>query len=69
MKAVYVPLIPNVSSFEESLDSVRSKYPFIVGEVVFAYDQKDTIAWLRIDSVTDVSILFTVINSFFDGEL
>lgn len=68
MKAIYVHHISDQPFFTIPLSFVRYKFPFVREEVVFAYDQSDTIAWLRIDDFDESQVTFTVIQSFFDGE-
>lgn len=65
---IYLCPIPNKKTFVVPLAKIKVSGPLKAQETVFAYDGRDTIAWLHVDEINDSSAIFTLIDFSFDGE-
>lgn len=66
---IYLSPIPNQKSFTVSLKKIKVSGPLKEQETIFAYDGRDTIAWLHVDEVADSSVTFTLLDFSYDGEI
>ena len=65
---IYLCPIPNEKHFTVPLNKIKVSGPLKSQETLFAYDGRDTIAWLYVDEINDTSVNFTLLDFSFDGE-